>query len=289
MYTIKKKVFTMKVTYLGTTVLLFDDGKDQILFDAHLSRPRLLTVPFVALQTDEEICDEILRNHKINRLKAIFISHTHHDHVLDMPYIANHTGADVYGSRSCVNVGRGGSVKEEKLHEFEVHTPITIGDFQITVIPSLHSKPNMFNNDLGQTIDEPLVQPAKMKCFKEGGSYDFIVKHKETTYVIRPSFNYIEGQLDGIKADVLFLGIGGLSKADDEMKEKFFEETIEKVQPALVLPLHWDNFFSDLRKPVKGMPSLMENTNASLFELTKYCEAHNISFVVQLPRTHMYI
>ena len=29
----------LKVTYFGTTTLLFDDGKDQILFDAHVTRP----------------------------------------------------------------------------------------------------------------------------------------------------------------------------------------------------------------------------------------------------------
>ena len=31
----------LKVTFFGTTVLLFDDGKDQILFDAHFTRPYL--------------------------------------------------------------------------------------------------------------------------------------------------------------------------------------------------------------------------------------------------------
>ena len=31
----------MKVTCFGTTTLLFDDGRDQILFDAHLTRPSL--------------------------------------------------------------------------------------------------------------------------------------------------------------------------------------------------------------------------------------------------------
>ena len=29
----------LKVTFFGTTTLLFDDGKDQLLFDAHLTRP----------------------------------------------------------------------------------------------------------------------------------------------------------------------------------------------------------------------------------------------------------
>lgn len=28
----------LKVTYFGTTTLLFDDGKDQVLFDAHVTR-----------------------------------------------------------------------------------------------------------------------------------------------------------------------------------------------------------------------------------------------------------
>ena len=31
----------MKVTFFGTTMLLFDDGKDQILFDANVTRPSL--------------------------------------------------------------------------------------------------------------------------------------------------------------------------------------------------------------------------------------------------------
>ncbi|MDO4466604.1 MAG: MBL fold metallo-hydrolase [Bacillota bacterium] len=279
----------MKVTYLGTTVLLFDDGKDQILFDAHLTRPSLLEFVFGKLQTNEDVCDEILEKHQMDRLKAIFISHTHHDHVMDMPYIANKTGADVYGSLSCMNVGRGGKVDEERLHEFNPKDTIQIGDFSIQVLPSIHSKPNIFNNDLGQVIENPVIQPVKKKVYKEGGSFDFLVKHRGKSYLIRPSFNYIEGQLDDIHADVLFLGIAGLSKSDESTKEEFFSQTIEKVAPSLVLPLHWDNFFTPLDSSVKGMPKIAENTSQSLFKLTKYCEEKNISFVLLLPRTHMYI
>ena len=33
----------MKVTFFGTTTLLFDDGKDQILFDCHFTRPSILS------------------------------------------------------------------------------------------------------------------------------------------------------------------------------------------------------------------------------------------------------
>ena len=103
--------------------------------------------------------------------------------------------------------------------------------------------------------------------------------------MIRPSFNYIEGQMDGFHADVLFLGVAGLAKADAPTKAKFFAETVEKVAPQLVIPLHWDNFFSPLSKPVIGMPRFVEKTERVFFELAKYCEAHGVPCVVQVPRT----
>ena len=298
----------MKVTFFGTTTLLFDDGKDQILFDCHFTRPSLFSyVKGKKCPTNTKLIDELIRAHKIDRLRAIFISHTHHDHVMDMPYVANLTGADVYGSSSALNVARGGGVPEERLTLFG--TPeedaielaksggmrpatsetaaFTVGDYRITVIPSLHSKPTALNNDLGQTIDEPLVQPAGLREYKEGGSFDFLVEAQGKSYLIRPSFNYVKSQLDDIRADVLFLGIAGLAKADARTETKFFAETAAKVQPRLIIPLHWDNFFSPLDKPVKDMPGFVENTKLAFFRLSRYCEAHGIDTITQMPLTSL--
>jgi L-ascorbate metabolism protein UlaG (beta-lactamase superfamily) len=61
-----------------------------------------------------------------------------------------------------------------------------------------------------------------------------------------PSGNYIEGALDKVKADVLFLGTGGLGNQTDEHRKKLYAETVKKVQPKLVIPIHWDNFFRPL-------------------------------------------
>ena len=279
----------MKITYLGTTVLLFDDGKDQILFDAHITRPSFKEIGFSKIRTDRKMADMLIGAHKIDRLRAIFVSHTHHDHVMDAPYFARKCHADIYGSKSTLNVARGGKVPEKMLHAYEESTEYEVGAFAIKIIPSIHSKAHWYNNDLGKTVDKPLVQPAKKGQYKEGGSFDFLVKHGEKTYLIRPSFNYIEGQLDGVKADVLFLGISGLSKASEEMKKKFFEETVEKVGAKLVIPVHWDNFFAPLDRASYSLPALIENTNAAFLELAEYCEAHAIDCVVQLPRTSMTI
>ena len=91
--------------------------------------------------------------------------------------------------------------------------------------------------------------------------------------------------MDGYRADVLFLGVAGLQKADAEMEAAFYRETIEKVDPKLVIPVHWDNFFSPLTKPVVGMPRLIEKTEVVFYRLAKYCAANGRNCLVQIPGT----
>lgn len=146
-----------------------------------------------------------------------------------------------------------------------------IGAFKIRILKSLHSKPKALNDDLGVPIEEPLIQPASLRDYKEGGSYDFYIEHGEKKILIRPSFNYIEGQLNGIRADVLFLGVAGLGKADDVTGHIFFAETAEKTNARLIIPIHWDNFFSSLEQPIIGMLELIEKTEVVFFKLARYC------------------
>ena len=276
----------LKVTYFGTTSLLFDDGKDQILFDAHVTRPTLVEYFRGAkVSTNIPLCDKLIRLHHIDRLRAVFISHTHHDHVMDAPYIANQCKAAIYGSESARNVALGGGVPADRIVVFQHGSCFSIGDYKVRILKSLHSKPTILNDDLGEPIPEPLVQPASLRDYKEGGSYDFFVEHQEKSILIRPSFNYIKGQLDSLHADILFLGVAGLAKADPEMEKTFFSETVEKTGARLVIPVHWDNFFSPLDQPIKGMPDFIEKTGQVFYKLANYCESHDVNYLIQYPRT----
>ena len=280
----------MKFTFLGTTTLLFDDGTDQILFDAHFTRPSIEKYVVGAyVETNTGLCDRLIERHHIDRLRAIFVSHTHHDHVMDAPYVARKCGAAIYGSSSAKNVALGGGVPEDKIVVFGDGSEYSIGDYKIRILKSLHSKPNKLNDDLGQPIEKPLVQPASLRDYKEGGSYDFFIQHKGQNILIRPSFNYIKGQLDGIKADILFLGVAGLAKADETMENNFFAETVEKTKARLVIPVHWDNFFAPLDQPSLDMPEMIERTEIVFFKLAKYCEAHDVNCLIQYPCTSMEI
>lgn len=273
----------MKITYLGTTMLLFDDGTDQILFDCHITRPSLLRCFLGKLETNRAVADRVIREFAIDRLKAVFISHTHHDHVMDAPYFLERCGGALYGSASAKNAALGGGIDETRIHCYADSLEYAVGNYRIRVLPSLHSVAHWYNNDLGQTIDTPLIQPAPKKAYKEGGSFDFLVEHSGTKYLIRPSYNYLEGQLDGIRADVLFLGIGGLSKDTPERKAKFYSETVDKVHPTLVIPVHWDNFFTPLFDERKWCTGVLDNPAHSIQEAQTHCASKGIRFRCMMP------
>lgn len=273
----------MKITSLGTTTMLFDDGTDQLLFDCHTTRPAIRQFLFGKLSTDTVVADRVIAQFGFARLRATFVSHSHYDHVLDLQYYVNRCGGDVYGSPSTLNVARGGGIPETRLHDFTREPEARIGAFTVRVIPSKHSRAHFYNNDLGKTIDQPLTLPAPKRSFREGGSYDFVVTHSGKVYVIRPSCSFIPGQLDGIRADALFLAVTGLGKERPEWQQTFFAETVDKVNPKLVIPLHWDSFFVPLYGPVRGQPRLAEDTGLSMHLLAAHCARRGIDHMVQLP------
>jgi L-ascorbate metabolism protein UlaG (beta-lactamase superfamily) len=204
---------TVRVTSFGTSTLLFDDGEDQIMFDAFFTRPSFVRTFTQRISSNQELVQSILRKQEVDRLRAVFVSHSHYDHALDVATIANQTGAKVYGSLSTLNIARGGGVNETQLVEFQTHETYTLGKLRIQVLPSIHSKPAKVSDNLGKVIDKPLVQPCLQRRFYEGGSYAFRIEHGSTSFLIHPSFNYLPRQYKKMHADVLFVGIGGFGVA----------------------------------------------------------------------------
>ena len=243
----------VRVRSLGVTTLLFDDGETQLLFDANVTRPGIRRAYFGKMEPNRELVRGLAAQYGMQRLKAIFISHTHFDHVLDMPVFAGLTGAEVYGSRSTLNIARGNGVSEEKLRLFEAGGEYRVGNFTVRVIRSIHSPAHFYNNDLGVELDHPVTFPARISSMPEGGSYDFHVTVNGRTFMIRPSCNFIPDALKGFRADVFFYSIAQMSKLNAAQREECYRQTVGFVRPRLVIPVHWDDFFLPLSEAAKGM------------------------------------
>jgi L-ascorbate metabolism protein UlaG (beta-lactamase superfamily) len=266
----------VRVTFFGTTSLLFDDGETQIMIDGFFTRPSFLKVGLCKLKTDTNLINKVIKSQKINRLKGIFASHSHYDHVMDAAYLAKVTKAILYGSSSTLNVGRGEGLSEDQMSQFNTEKEIRIGKFSVFIIKAKHSPQPKKIDSAGQEITHSIKQPAKMKEFKEGGSFDILIKHEGHSILVKSSCNYVDKALDSVKVNVFFMGITGLVKKDSCFQNNLYKQTVEKISPSLIIPIHWDNFFKPLSKNLKAFPNFMNNTKANLDYIIKRAKADKI-------------
>lgn len=227
--------------------------------------------------------DAALERAGVSRLKALFVTHSHEDHALDSAYVIKKTGAMLYGSGSTLNIARGAGLPETHMSLFWPGKELMYGEFKVTVRNSKHSPPSASNDDIGHIITQPLLQPALGPAYVEGGSYDFLIRHGNGAIYVRPSANYIEGALDEIRADVLFLSTGTLGVQKTDFQNNYYAQTVRKVKPRLVIPVHWDNFLLPLSEPVELLGKPLDDGSAGFDFIIRRLKEDNIQFGVLLP------
>ncbi len=211
-YPTKTTNANLKVHYFGVSTLLFDDGENQILIDGFFSRPSLAQVMWNKLDSQPALLHKLIQQHQLQRTRAILITHSHYDHTLDLPFLAQQLKhSQIIGSESSLNIARGAAIPESRLSLVNPAQPIQIGKFKITAIPSQHTPATAVNNDLGEQIQQPLSLPARFYEFKEGGSFDYYIQHPEQNILVKASTGAISKQLQHLQVDTLFLGIAQLS------------------------------------------------------------------------------
>ncbi|WP_244310448.1 MBL fold metallo-hydrolase [Leptospira noumeaensis] len=272
----------VRATFLGTSSILLDDGETQILTDGFFSRPSIWKTAFSKIESDPKTVLSVIEKAKINRLQAIFVCHSHYDHVMDAPFVAKQTKAKLYGSSSTLNVGTGAGLTSEQMQKFIPGKPITIGKFTITVLESKHTPPFRILGKTNATdpnhpnIESPLIQPVKAMDFIEGGTFDFFIQHGKNKILIKSSTNFVEGALDKFNADVLFLGIAQISLQSISFQDEYLNQTIQTLKPKLIIPIHWDNFFKSLSEPLEPNLQLGDDFDANMSSILKRTEGQKM-------------
>lgn len=253
----------LSVTFFGTSTVLISDGKNAVMTDGFLSRPSWLQLIFARLQSDKAEIDFALGRAKVEKVDAILVAHSHHDHAMDSGLVAQKTKAIVYGSASTLNIARGQKTPETQLRLIKTGQPWEAGGFKITAFETPHS-PDPIN--VGD-IDWPLDAPARLSAYKLGENFSFLLEHRLGNVLIVPSANYKPHVFDGVHAPVVLLGIGLLGKQSAEFTERYWDEVVRKTGAKLVLPIHWDDFARSLREPLVPLPRFMDNMAVALERL----------------------
>ncbi|WP_162846137.1 MBL fold metallo-hydrolase [Seongchinamella sediminis] len=246
----------LTVRFAGTSTLLFDDGDTAFLFDGWFSRPGPLEVLLQKIAPDLDNIHWGLQRMQIDTLAAVIPLHSHYDHAMDTPAVAERTGATVYGSGATANICRGWGLPEKRIALLSDRAMFQLGQFEITPIVSTHfaypdarMRESLLEN---ADIPEPLIPPASAFDYKLGKAYIFHVAHPQGSFLVVGSAGFVPGQLAGMDVDVLFLGTGGIGSQTADYREQFWAETAGQVRPERVIPVHWDSLTGPLDGPLTG-------------------------------------
>jgi len=240
------------VRFTGTSTLLFDDGQTRWMTDGWFTRVGWLNM-LGKIEPDLEAVKSGLAANKVDEMAAVIPFHSHFDHAMDAPEVARRTGALLIGSESTANIGRGWGLPESQIRILQDRQTFNLGKFIITPILTRHYHfPGVDMALLEETIDEPLVPPVSATAYKEGGSWALHVSHPLGRWMIIGSAGYVEGAFEGLEADTVFLGVGGLGGQTAEYRETYWRESVEAVKAKRVVPIHWDSLAGSLDKPLMG-------------------------------------
>jgi L-ascorbate metabolism protein UlaG (beta-lactamase superfamily) len=241
--------------WLGTAGWEISDGATVILIDPYLSRingPRPpgagsagSAIPGDTRQLygwdDPAVPDEAVVDAHIQRASFILVTHTHYDHVLDVPHIALRTHAMVVGTESTENVLRAYKVPEEQLITVRGGEDYEFGTYSLKVIPSLHSPLDHKHYYSSAKTPEGMKAPLSLgQMSPEGGTLAYLVRFHGHQILAFGGMNYIEREMEGLKPDVVLMGAAASHREIYDYAGRLMRALSF---PPLVIPTHWDNFF----------------------------------------------
>jgi len=260
-------------TWFGVTTLLFDDGDSQILLDGFFSRPSILDVilrrPVVS---DAATINYALDEFRMRRLAAVIPLHSHYDHAMDVGAIANRSSASVVCTESTANIARGAGVPDDQIILVTNDDTLDFGKFTVTFITSRHV-PNGFGDRhlLAGFMSEPLKQPADITEWREGGSWSVLISHPLGSTLVQGSAGFIEDALAETRADVVMLGVAGLTSQGRKYATDYWKQVVGKTGAKRVYVIHHDDFTQPFGQ-TKLFPTSIDNVSESIQWLSVLAE-----------------
>ena len=248
-----------RLSYEGF-VLYIDPYVSRVPLGAVLSRRPALA--------DPALHDRLLGTEQ-GHVVGILLGHTHFDHAIDVPLLARRWDTRVYGSSS---MGRLMALHGLAQRAVEVIPKRTyeLGPFEVTFIPSLHSKLLLgyavpFDGEFScENLD--VLAPRAYRC---GDIYGIRVSVAGTTFYHQGSANLIDNEVPRGGVDVFLAGIAGRSFTPD-----YWSRILPRLEPELIVASHFDDFFRPADAP------LGFSTNVNLAALPAEIQAVSRDFAV---------
>lgn len=253
----------LTVRFLGTSTVALDDGDDVVLIDGYLSRPGLLELLTRPLRPDQAAIARHLQRAGLDQIAAIFVAHTHFDHALDAATLAKSRGAALYGTEALAAIATAEGV-QSPVHRLQAGQAVTIGRFQVTAFPTPHAP-----GDVAAGADATAFKPpARARAYPEGGNHSFLIQNGSCRILIVPSAGLPGATFKDVRADVVMLGVGQLSRQGPAAVDAYWRDTVVASGARVVVPIHWDDFTRSLDQPLTPLPYALDRLDQTLDRLT---------------------
>ncbi len=241
----------LQLTWLGTAGFRLEYRGQVLLIDPYVSRPGMRASLLRPLRPDHEA----IRRH-VPDADVIVCTHSHHDHILDVPDIARLTGAQVIGSSSTCNLCRGAGLSSNQLVEVDAPQALERGPFRITLRRSLHGRALFNRVPLEGSIPPGTRPPLRLNEFRNDTNFGVLIEclpeHGDAPGLQvfhLGSADFYPETVDGLHADVLLACLAGRHR-----REGYVRELLLSLQPRVVIPCHYDDFFRPLEEPIRELP-----------------------------------
>jgi L-ascorbate metabolism protein UlaG (beta-lactamase superfamily) len=179
---------------------------------------------------------------------GVLVGHTHFDHAVDAPAVARRYGCKAYGSASLAALMRLHGLGDRAV-EVEPYRTYELGPFEVEVVPSVHSKLllGLAVPYAGELTCDHLdgLAPSAYRCGQVWGIH---IAVGGITLYHQGSADLIEGAIRHRGVDVFLAGIAGRN-----FTERYWERILPRLDPAAVVPTHYDDFFVPLGDEMEVM------------------------------------
>jgi len=235
----------LELEWLGVSGYRIGYEGQTLFVDPYVSR-----VPFADLLRrrptlpDPEALDRFAQ--APGEVAGVLVGHTHFDHAVDAPAIARRFGCKAYGSDSLLALMALHGLADRAV-SVEPYRTYELGPFEVSFTPSVHSKLLLglavpYDGDLTcEHLDA--LSPGAYRC---GQVWGISIEVAGVRFYHQGSANLIDDAVRERGIDVFLAGVAGRSFTD-----AYWRRILPLLDPRVVVPTHYDNFFRPLGRPME--------------------------------------
>lgn len=221
--------------WLGVAGIELTAGDQVLIVDPFFTR-----FPFWRMWWGPVVPDHALIAARVPRCDFVLVTHSHWDHLMDVPDVARNTGATVLGSFNTCQLLAILGVPANRIRQIRVGDEITLGDCRVTVLPAEHE--TLLGRPLiAGPVAANLRPPLRARDYRMDVCFSFLIEVAGHRLLYGPG----ENPHPSLPVTVQFVG--------PFAPRHYYKTVLRRVRPKLLVPVHWDDFFRPLSRPLRPL------------------------------------